>query len=372
MSELGEFLARFYSPEPTFRALRAGVRHTRKASVDGASSSRRPVIGRRRSGGNPHCGSEATLMIWAIPPDHVRVETERTRDGQAESTVEVTNSDDTWKRFANGTVQAGARSARRDRGEASLPTEYRRHFDRGLIRECFAALTLEAIGSCQVAGRECLRIRAVETPAKQLWPHWLAWEADSFEFAADVERSVLLSIVGTVAGAPVETHEVVEIAFDEELDESLFVYEPRPDERVEPVTPVAERITLEAAVSRAPFTVLRPTWLPEGDRLESQMMYHRTGPDFPDPHLTMLYGGCESFDHLWVNQRSDREKRMQEELQWEVVTVGVRSLEVSDPSPEEGLRIVVFEQHGNWVDIVSDMPLEKLQEFAISFLRADR
>lgn len=211
----------------------------------------------------------------------------------------------------------------------------------------------------------------MQVPGSQRWPHWLPPEADTFVFAADIERAVLLSIVGTVAGVAVETHEVVEVAFDEQLDDSLFTYEPKAEERVEPETPVVERMTLKAAVVRAPFTVLRPTWLPESDRLQWETMYHPARPNSPDEHLTLSYRGDTSFSHLWINQRSEREKRMHEELQWEVVTVGGRSLEVSDPSPEEGLQVVVFEQDGTWVDIVSDMQRDELHKLAVSFQPAD-
>lgn len=371
MSNLGQFLERFFSPEPTFRTVRARIRHSRKASVVGASSARRQVIGRRNTDSKPRDESEETLLLWAVPPGHVRIETQRTRNDQPENIVEVSNGVDSWKRFANGKVERGTVAANRARRKDSLPTEYQRHFDRRLIRQFFAAMTLEPIGNGHVAGRECLRIRAIQVPDSQLWPHWLSFEADEYEFAADVERAVLLSIAGKVAGQLTEQHEVQEVAFDEDFDESLFTYKTEHDEAVEPATPVVEHISLEAAISRAPFTVLQPTYLPDNDRLQCETMYHPARPDCPDEHLSLLYRGGTLFDYLWINQRLSRENRMHDELQWEEVNVAGRPFEVSDPGPDEGLRVVVFQQDGTYVDIISDMHLDELLKIAMSFECAD-
>ena len=368
MSKLGEILEGFHRPDPAFRSVRATIHHTRtSAPVTATSNKNRPAIGRRNPDAKKQDESEESLLVWAIPPERVRIETERTRDGQTENIIEVMNRDDAWKRFANGTVQRGTRSTGNAPRNNSLPTEYQRHFDPGLIRQFFAALTLEAIGNCHVSGRECLSVRAVEIPGSTLWPHWLAWEADEFEFAADVERAVLLSIVGKVAGEVTERHEVREIAFDEELDESLFTYETRPEDTVEPATAVVEHLSLEEAISRAPFTVLRPTWLPESDRLQCETMYHPARPDDPGEYVSLSYRPGTSFDHLLINQRAKHEKQLLEELQWEVVEVRGRQLNVSDPSPEEGLRVVMFEQDGTYSDIMSDMPLDDLLRVAVSF-----
>jgi hypothetical protein len=172
-----------------------------------------------------------------------------------------------------------------------------------------------------------------------LWPHWLAWEADAYEFAADLERPVLLSITGTLAGVPTESHEVVEIAFDEELDESLFVCEPQPDEAVEPAVPILERVSLAEAAASASFAVLQPTWLPEQDRLQREVMYHPAQHDHPD-ELTLHYRGGATFDSLWINERARRE--------------------------------VALEQEGTWVDLISDLSREDLCRVAASLEPASR
>ena len=366
MSRLGEFLERFYGADSTFCTVQGRIRHRKRAAPQGSSTGRRFAVGRRRRDAMSREKTEKNLAFWARLPEHVRIETTQLKEGQTEISIEVVNGEEVWKRHGNGTVERGSGRRNRSREGNSLPTEFQRHFDRGLLRQCFAALTLEANGTCQVADRECLNIRAIYVPGAQRWPHWLAWEATEFEFAADVERAVLLSIVGKVDGQSIETHEVLEVAFDQKIDDSVFVYEPKADESVEPAIPIVEHITLEAAVARAPFTVLRPTRIPESQRVQFEVMYHPVRPDSSDEHLSIYYRGAESFEHLWINQRARRDKQMQEELEWDELEIEGRRFEISDPNPDEGLRVVAFEHDTTHVDIISDLPNEDLLDIATS------
>ncbi len=366
MSRLGEFLEQFFGPDPTFDSVHATVRHVKKSAPQESSSGQRLVIGRRRRDAKPSEMTEETLVFWARLPDRVRVETRRPKDGQAETSIEIVNGETMWTRHAGGTVERGYGRRRHSGGASSFPTAYQRHFDRGLLRECFAVLTLEAKGACQIANRECLQIRAIQVPGARLWPHWLTWETNEFEFAADVERAVLLSIAGMVDGDAIETHEVLEVAFDEEIDDSLFVYEPHANESVESAIPVVEHITLEAAFGRAPFTLLQTTLVPESQRIQREVMYYPTRPNGPDEYLSIHFRGGDSFDYLWINQRAERDRRMQAELQWSEAEKDGRRFEISDPSPDEGLRVIVFEHLGTYVDITSDLPSDVLVGIAMS------
>jgi hypothetical protein len=259
-------------------------------------------------------------------------------------------------------------SARRSRSvdRHSLPTEYQRHFDRALIRECFAALTLEPLGTCDIAGHRCLNIRAVKIPGTQLWPHWFAWEAAEFELAADVERATLLSIVGIVEGHAVETHEVLEVSYDEDLDASLFTYEPDPGESVQAAIPVAEHVTWEAAAERAPFTLLRPAFIPESQRGLDEIMYHPARPSSPIEHVTIFYRGDSSPGSLWITQQAERDLRSHKEYAWDELKVEGRIFKISDPGTADGLRLLSFEQEGTDVNITSDLPVDELIKVASS------
>jgi hypothetical protein len=366
MSALGDFLEKFYGTKSLFHTVSARVRHTRKAAPHSSSLSRERVIGRRRRDAKPHKEFEEDLLFWARLPDQVRVETTRVKDGKTETSIEVVNEGTAWTRHDNGVVEQGSGRRRHSPDGISLPTQFQRHFDRSLLRQCFAALTLETNGTCQVADRDCLRIRAVQVPAAQLWPHWLAWEASEYEFAADLERAVLLSIVGQVDGKPIETHEVLDVTYDEEIDNSLFIYTAAADETVQAAVPIAEHITLEAAAARAPFTVLKPMYVPESERVQADVIYHPQRPNCSDEHLMIGYRGGESFTHFWLNQRRERDKELQDELEWDELVVDGRRLEFSDPNPAEGLRVLAFEQDGTCIDIIADLPKDEMVKIALS------
>jgi len=94
MSELGEFLERFYAPAPTFRTVRARVRHLKKSAPQGATGRRERAIGRRRTDMPSEVEREDELVMWGCPPDRVRLEATRTRDGRTETTLQIVNGED--------------------------------------------------------------------------------------------------------------------------------------------------------------------------------------------------------------------------------------------------------------------------------------
>jgi len=366
MSELGDYLERFYSPDQTFHTVHACVRRTTKSAPKVSSSRRRSNIGRPRQDKKPRSESIENLEFWARLPDKVRVESTRQKDGRDESTTEIVNGHDEWKRFADGTVEKKSEQHEGTSERHRLPTEFQRHFDRGLLRECFAALTLETIGNCQVANRECLKVRAIKVPDAQLWPHWFSFEAIEFELAADVEKAVLLSIAGIVDGQPVDTHEVLEVTFDEEIDDSLFTYVVGADEVVQPATPVTERITLEAAAARAPFTVLDPKYIPDREQVHEHATYEPSRPGDRHESLTVFYMCDSTFESLWITQSQKPDNRQQEELEWDTIKSDGRKILISDPHPDEGCRVLVFERGGTHVSITSDLPRDEMARIALS------
>jgi len=366
MSNLGDFLERFYAPEQTFHTVQARVRHTIKAAPENASSGRTSNIGRPRRDRKPRSESVEVLQFWAHYPDKARIESTRTKREQSQTTIEIVNGEDQWKRFHDGTVERDTTLSERSRGIHRLPTELERHFGNELLRQCFAALTLEVVGTCEVANRDCLKLRAKKLPEALFWPHWFSFEAIEFELAADIERAVLLSIIGVIDEQPVDAHEVFEVSFDEELDDSLFTYEAGLGETVQPATPTIEHTTLRAAAARAPFTVLVPSYLPEMDSLYNEAIYHPNRPDCKDEHLTIFYRGAKSYDSLWIQQSGHPDSDTRDELEWDEFEHDGQRMQISDPYPEQGRRILCTEQAGTHVSITSDLPRDKLARIAAS------
>ncbi len=173
------------------------------------------------------------------------------------------------------------------------------------------ALSLEQSGFAQTAGRSCLRLRAVPRPGAQLWPHWLPCGADEYEFHADPERGSLLYVAGLYSGEVFEVSEVLQVAFDESLGDSLFTYTLRPGEQVRPADPIVERMTLQAAVARMPFTVLVPVRLPDSEHGDFEVMYHPPRLRSPRAYLTLMYRGGQS---LWMNECDSHDPELAERV----------------------------------------------------------
>lgn len=364
MSELGTFLERFYGPKPTFRTVRAVVRHTTYNAPEGPRKLRRRPIGRAKDNVNRDSAWEEMLRIWWRLPDNVRVESTREMDDVSKTAIEVVNPQDSWKRHFDGTLESGPRNRRRKK--IDLPTELQRHFDRIFLRQCFAALTLESLGTADVVNRTCLKVRAVPIPGEQLWPHWLPAEAEEFEFAMDVEQVALLSLVGTAGGHPIESYQVEEVEFDEEFDDSVFVYQATHEEVVIPAAPIFEKLSFEAAASRASFAVLKPGHLGRDRPVGNEVMYHPARPDSRLDALTVHCTRSNEDETLWLTQRKQRDPR-HEDYVWESFMDSDQSFELSDPNPEDkGLRILRFARSGTHVDIFSDLPTEEMVKIALT------
>src|SRR5262249_32706690 len=139
----------------------------------------------------PSGPEEASLSVWIALPDRIRVERERRNHGQVEAFLTVVNGAEWWDRDHEGHVETPGDS-RRSRPSLS---DVECHFDRARLRAIFEALALEGIGTIRTAGCDCIQVRAVPRPGDRLWPHWLPYGADEYEFHAEPQRGVLLSII---------------------------------------------------------------------------------------------------------------------------------------------------------------------------------
>jgi hypothetical protein len=304
------------------------------------------------------------MEFWAVLPDKVRVDKTESKEGTLQSTAEVTVGTHRLKRVADGNIEVDQRPQRASRSGDSLPNDFRRHFDRSLIRRLFASLMLEHAGECRIAGRDCVRIRAVPIPVDQIWPHWLPTEADEYEFAADLEFPALLSIDAKLAGESFERFEVTNVTYNGEIDESLFELEPLSGQQVRDAVPVAQPITLEAAKAKVSFAVLLPKMGPEFGEL--QFFYERPRQKGDVEGLSVFYHAGASH-RFWFHLRPRLESEMYDRLEWEDVEVAGRRYQLSDPQVEDGLKVLVFNQDGTWVDIYSDHPRDELLRLAASF-----
>jgi hypothetical protein len=366
MSKLGEVLEVLYGPGFPYQTLRAKVRHWRDFDVTAAIARESALSGRKKERPDKPPGStprtaEANLKIWLSPPSKGRIETTQERQGQVETSLTVTDGENWSTRDREGHVESG-KSAKRT-AHANL-TAAERHFDPDMIREFFKNLALEFLGTCRTANRDCLRVRAVLREEGRLWPHWLPSEAEEYEFHLDCERGLLLTIISKRDSEAFEIDEVLEIGYDEKIDDSLFSYTPAVGEQFREPIPIAEHLTLEAAVARVSFTVLIPTRVPGAGRYRSEVIFHSARPESPRAYLWIAYMHCDEFDCLWLHESATISSD-HDEYEWERIEKDGRELLISDPG-KDGQRKVYLKQEGTHVEIDSDLDRKQLIDLALS------
>jgi len=368
MSELGDFLEVVFGPNDRFRSIQASLRHWRNRQIaDGARRTDRPVMGRRKASSDTSDSiEESALSVWFALPDKMRVEESRRKDEEVETFLEIVNGNQSWEVDPDGHVE----TATNERSGAGSMSDVERHFGRALLRQFFVGLSLELIGNVRTAQLDCIRIRAVPRPKAQLWPHWIPFGADEYEFHAEPSRGLILSIVARHGGQVFEINEVTAITFDQRLDDSLFCYTPVVGEQIREKDPVVEHLTLEAAVSRMPFTVLVPTRLPDPEHSQLEVMYHPSRMRSPRAYLSLMYRGNKAYDSLWIHQGTSPEPDAAK-LEWESILIEEKQIRISDPGVA-GKRIVEFEQEGTHLLITSDLAREPLLDLARSFVPASR
>lgn len=362
MSRLGDFLEAFYGTHHSFRTVFARVHH--ESQPGSPTKTRRMIIGKAKPSTAKTDMVTTEMSFWAELPDRVRMEISRSKGTETKTTVEVLRGHEHWKRKPDGSVEVESERELTKNGRYQFPTQYARHFDRGLIREFFSALTLEQVGECQIAGRDCVRMRALPIDGDHIWPHWLSIEADTYEFAGDLALPSLLSILAFQEGALIESHEVVEVKFDEPIDEAMFTCEPITGRAVREAVPVVDRISPKTAAARVPFKLLFPAKGTGGESPIEEVM-HCPARDSEGEHISVFLRDEGNFQ-LWYHLRARPGKEMQSDLEWEPVEISGRKFRISDPDVPEGLRVLTFEQAGTCVEIFSDLPRSDLFDFALS------
>lgn len=297
--------------------------------------------------------------MWIRWPNRYRIEEETRTAGRILKSLVVVNGDRKWTVDDQGQVQTCEATG-------GLETAIARHFDHASLREYFVSLALEVSGRTQTAGRDCLRLRAVPRPGGRLWPHWLPCGADEYELHADLERGVLLYIAGQCRDELFETHAVSDVAFDEPIDDNFFIYTASPREQVRPAKPITERLSLDDAIARMPFTVLIPSWLPDSERTDFEVMYHPPRSQSDRAKLTVMNRGDQS---LWLNE-SDAADPDLADIEWEQIERDGKRMAISDPGEHGGMRVLALERKGTHVTIVSDLDREQLIRIGASLVAA--
>jgi hypothetical protein len=221
------------------------------------------------------------------------------------------------------------------------------------------------LGVVQTARQECTRLRAVPKPNARLWPHWLPYGADEYEFHADAERAVLLFIAARFKGEVYDVSAVVEVAFDEPLDDGLFAYTPACGEQVRPAEPVVELLSLDAAITRMPFTVLVPTRVPYQETHPAfDVEYHPSRGSSGRGSLLITY---RIHPVVWIEQSGDPDPEL-DKYEWEQIEHQAKRMAVSDAGT--GTRVLTLVQDGTYLKVWSELDREQLIDMAASLVAA--
>jgi hypothetical protein len=287
----------------------------------------------------------------------VRIETTRQTDAGTETTIEVINGNRRTHRDSEGHVEF------EELNRLKGVTDSDRHFELDRIRQLCGGLSLRFAGNVSTAGRDCIRIRATKRPGQRLWPHWLPWEADEYEFHADCERAVLLGLLSRFAGEVFAIHEVQSISFDENLESTIFTYTPELGEQVRPTTPPVESMTLKEAAGRLPFAILIPTRGIDFDRAQRHTMYHSSTKG--RPVFRIVYQVWASPDWTWIHESAFPDPSFNH-FEWERLELNGKTVWVSDPGQAGGKCLLYLNQQGTYVTIHTNLQREQAIDLALS------
>jgi hypothetical protein len=167
--------------------------------------------------------------------------------------------------------------------------------------------SFELRGELTQAGRPAASVLA--QPRRQPIEIGYLWGCEAYELAVDLERGVLLHVVGRIGGEAAGTIAVEEIAFDEPLAPELFEQEPQKsdDATVEEHEPTrTETVSLRTAAERAPFTL----WV-VARLLDEWRMYVRLveeEPPGPEPAwVEILYRSHDGANRVELIEERTRE-----------------------------------------------------------------
>jgi hypothetical protein len=233
------------------------------------------------------------------------------------------------------------------------------------------------------AGRSTLRVHATprDTGDHAEWPLMRigAMGADGLLVDVDAERGVLLRVECRLGDRPFAVSEIVDVAFDEEIPDDVFVFTPPPGERVRSIDEqfdVRHDLTIEQAAAMAAFPLWITPRLPRDWQLEISFAAEQERPAMA-PHVYLHHRPLDGTHSITMaqspaghpGQHSDYEHA--NPGRWREVTRAGRRMEVREPRESWQPAQVRLEIDGTRIHIHSnDLDADALADFAASLVRA--
>ena len=175
---------------------------------------------------------EHTSRIWYRKPSHWRYEGHQ--HGVGKPSLQIIDGGRWWAYHHGGVAQTNVRSDQTLSSEHRSVDEQLESFPSLDPSGLIPGLSLEPLDRVVHRGREAIHARALPRGGADpdLWPG-----GDQYELLVDAERGVLLRITGQMDGDELGGMELTSVAFDEELPDERFTFDPPPGVRLQVVEP---------------------------------------------------------------------------------------------------------------------------------------
>lgn len=241
------------------------------------------------------------------------------------------------------------------------------------------ALRFAITGAGEVAGRQTITVDAVPRGLERNWRsvpdhfalHELGGGAERYLLEFDAERGVVLRVEALREGDIFRRTEAVGIAFDEHLDEELFVFRAPPGESVHSPRELhshPEHVPITEAQRRAPFTVLMPARVPAG--WQASCTYF--GPSERPPlgaRVQLSYRSESAHEDVAISQRTVGDSDAFADTEgWKRIDRDGVSLDVRHEAHQSELRL---ERAGTGVLMTSStLSTDQLADLAVGLIPA--
>lgn len=279
--------------------------------------------------------------MWWAGPRHIRTETQRDDGVQ----VIVQAGDQWWIREPNG-------KGHTNEGDPSLRVGFGPGPELLHPQPLLGSTVLEYLHEAKLGGRRSAVLRARPRAEGDLGRWW--GSGDPFEVAIDLERGIALRAHGI---------EMTEVAFDEDLEASVFASPFSPDQPVESSASRPREVPWGEALAVVGFPVRLPRSLPKGARLTRCLVSPNDPPGWIGHSWTFDPGGRY---RLSIRQGPDLAERAGQRGE-RIVTRAAVEFHVEEYRGS-GFRTdnVAFELDGTWFEISSNLPLETILDIALS------
>jgi hypothetical protein len=385
--ELGDLLVLMAGAHRSFRTLRAELRlwrdhershaaHMRQHEQHSGSSGMIAIsysIGSEEESEPGPSEAGERIRLWLARPDRLRQEASLVAGNRHVESVLV-QAGDTWWSFdpLNGAHSNG--------GDPTY--SHGASIDRTVLdpAHLLSACTFEILGRTTHAGRDAIRVRSSPSPRDPVLPEGGYPGFWPQELLVDAERGVLLRSTSLFEGEPFSITEFVDVAFDEEMPDDLFVFVPPQGEEVRDARAELaahhRAVPLHEAALLVPFTVYAPASVPG----EWQMQAHVHSADERrgrQASVNIFYSDRMGRVNVNIVEQAAGETGLPRTSpdggEWSVEHIESGELWLWDPPGARlGMpRVALLDIDGTRVQIMSaDLSLEAIAELAVNLVPA--